>query len=130
MPGLDLGRRVDSLVAQGESVRGHDDCGDLVTARLDGTVETATVEHESDRGESFGAARSASTSAASAICGTRSGRAKAVTSMRRMPARTLRRTSSTLVAVGRTSFSFCSPSRGETSTISTVDDVVTRPLLG
>ena len=62
---------------------------------------------------------SASTASASAIWGTRSGRANAVTSIRRRPASRLRRTSSTLTSVDSSRDSFCSPSRGETSTRST-----------
>ena len=57
-------------------------------------------------------------SSASAICGTRAGFTKLVTSMRRAPARTALSTSSTLSSVARIVFSFCSPSRGETSRIS------------
>lgn len=60
--------------------------------------------------------RAASTSSASAICGTRAGLTNDATSMRRTPAATQRRINSTLASVGSTAASACNPSRGETST--------------
>ena len=58
------------------------------------------------------------TASASAICGTRFGLTKLVTSMRRMPAATSRLISSTFAAVGSSVPSLCKPSRGPTSTSS------------
>jgi hypothetical protein len=58
----------------------------------------------------------AMTSAPSAICGTHFGDTKLVTSMLRKPASVSRSTSSTLTSTGIVCFSFCSPSRGPTST--------------
>src|SRR5262245_499057 len=60
-----------------------------------------------------------STSAWSAICGTHFGDTKAVASTACSPASASRSISSTLTAVGTSPFSFCSPSRGPTSTIFT-----------
>src|SRR5690606_37210702 len=54
-----------------------------------------------------------------AICGTHFGGTKLVTSMRRKPAPDRRSTSAILSAAGIRRFSFCSPSRGPTSKIST-----------
>ena len=59
------------------------------------------------------------TSAASAICGTHLGDTKLVASTAGSPASLRRLTSSTLASVGTTPGSFCSPSRGPTSTILT-----------
>src|SRR5918995_5391580 len=58
----------------------------------------------------------ASTSAASAICGTHFGLTKAVTSTTGRPALESRSTNATLSAVEIAALSFCSPSRGPTST--------------
>jgi hypothetical protein len=57
------------------------------------------------------------TSAPSAICGTHFGETKLVTSMLGKPAAVRRSTSSTFTAAGIICFSFCSPSRGPTSTM-------------
>src|SRR5215467_5195728 len=56
------------------------------------------------------------TSAASAICGTHLGETNAVASMAGKPASESRSISAILVSVGTVAFSFCSPSRGPTST--------------
>src|SRR4030095_9457202 len=61
-----------------------------------------------------------STSVWSAICGTHLGETKAVASTAGRPASARRSISSTLTAVGTSPFSFCSPSRGPTSTIRAV----------
>ena len=61
----------------------------------------------------------ARTSAASAICGTHFGLTNAVTSTTGSPARESRFTNATLSAVEIAAFSFCSPSRGPTSTMVT-----------
>jgi hypothetical protein len=61
----------------------------------------------------------ASTSALSAICGTHLGLTKLATSIRRNPARESMSISATFSAVGIARASFCSPSRGPTSKIST-----------
>src|SRR5690606_18084555 len=61
----------------------------------------------------------AMTSAASAICGTHLGDTNEVASTLGNPAAVRRSTSSTLMSVEMISFSFCRPSRGETSTILT-----------
>jgi hypothetical protein len=58
-------------------------------------------------------------SSASASCGTRAGFTKLVTSIRRTPLPASMPMSSALAAVGRVTASFCSPSRGATSTICT-----------
>src|SRR3954470_14227520 len=58
----------------------------------------------------------ASTAALSAICGTHFGLTKLVTSISRTPAGGSRCTSSILTAASTVCFSFCSPSRGPTST--------------
>jgi hypothetical protein len=63
--------------------------------------------------------RPAITSAWSAICGTHLGLTKAVASIVRWPQAARRRISSSLTAVGTLCFSFCSPSRGPTSTMRT-----------
>ena len=57
------------------------------------------------------------TCAPSAICGTHFGDTKLVTSMLGKPAAVRRSTSSTFTAAGIICFSFCSPSRGPTSTM-------------
>jgi hypothetical protein len=56
------------------------------------------------------------TSALSAICGTHFGDTNAVASTTGRPAAESRSISSTLTAVAIETFSFCSPSRGPTST--------------
>src|SRR5687768_15215037 len=56
------------------------------------------------------------TSALSPICGTHLGETKLVTSISFSPAACSRCTSSILTLAGTGSFSFCSPSRGPTST--------------
>ncbi len=118
LPGGDLDGGVDALVAQGEPVGDDHDRGHLVATGRDRTVQAAPVEDQADRVSSRGSSRtSAITASASAICGTRSGCAKAVTSIRRTPASRARRTSVALSSVETDCFSFCSPSRGETSTI-------------
>src|SRR3954468_18834198 len=58
----------------------------------------------------------AMTCALSAICGTHLGDTKLVTSISLRPASCRRWTSSIFTAAGTGSFSFCSPSRGPTST--------------
>src|SRR5690606_17331527 len=63
----------------------------------------------------------ASTSAASASCGTHLGLTKLVASMVRSPVADSLSTSATLSAVLIIDFSFCSPSRGPTSTMRTWD---------
>src|SRR3954470_6437985 len=60
-----------------------------------------------------------STSVWSAICGTHFGDTNAVASTAGSPASARRSISSTLTAVGTSPRSFCSPSRGPTSTILT-----------
>src|SRR5438132_388396 len=60
-----------------------------------------------------------STSVWSAICGTHFGDTNAVASTARSPASASRSMSSSLTAVGTSPGSFCSPSRGPTSTIFT-----------
>src|SRR5215208_1654434 len=60
-----------------------------------------------------------STSVWSAICGTHFGETKAVASTAGSPASARRSISSTLTAVGTSPRSFCSPSRGPTSTMRT-----------
>ena len=60
------------------------------------------------------------TSAASDICGTHFGDTNEVTSMLRKPASVSRSTSSTFTSAAIICFSFCSPSRGPTSTIETL----------
>jgi hypothetical protein len=62
----------------------------------------------------------AMTSTLSAICGTHLGETKAVASTAGKPASLRRSISSIFTAVGTDCFSFCSPSRGPTSTILTV----------
>src|ERR1700756_4157445 len=59
------------------------------------------------------------TSAPSAICGTHFGETNEADSTLRKPAADKRLINSILIAVGTNSFSFCSPSRGPTSTILT-----------
>ena len=59
------------------------------------------------------------TASASAIWGTRSGRAKLTVSTRRMPASTRRSTSSIFVSVESTTASLCSPSRGDVHDLDT-----------
>jgi len=59
------------------------------------------------------------TASASAICGTRRGLTKLATSMRRAPMPISRSTSAILSVVVTRVDSFCKPSRGDTSTIST-----------
>ncbi|KAG0758957.1 hypothetical protein G6F22_019502 [Rhizopus arrhizus] len=59
------------------------------------------------------------TSAPSAICGTHLGDTNEAASTLGKPAAARRLTSSTLMSVGTNSFSFCRPSRGDTSTIFT-----------
>src|SRR6478609_377112 len=59
------------------------------------------------------------TSAPSAICGTHLGDTNDAASTLGKPAAARRLTSSTLMSVGTNSFSFCRPSRGDTSTIFT-----------
>lgn len=59
------------------------------------------------------------TSAPSAICGTHLGDTNEAASTLGKPAAARRSISSTLMSVGTNSFSFCRPSRGETSTILT-----------
>ena len=59
------------------------------------------------------------TSAPSLICGTHFGDTNEVTSIAPKPAAVSRSTSSTLTSAGIICFSFCSPSRGPTSTILT-----------
>ena len=61
----------------------------------------------------------ATRSSASAICGTRFGLTKLVTSSRRTPAATARAISSSLVSVDTSARSFWMPSRADTSMIST-----------
>ena len=61
------------------------------------------------------------TSAASAIWGTRWGLTKLTASIRRAPAATERRISCTLSAVEMSVFSFCRPSRAETSITSILE---------
>ncbi len=56
------------------------------------------------------------TSAASAICGTHLGETKDVASIDGTPASASASISATFTSVGTTPFSFCSPSRGPTST--------------
>ena len=63
---------------------------------------------------------SAHTSSASAIWGTRFGLTKLVTSMRDTPASTARLINASLFSVDSSFFSFCIPSLGETSIISTL----------
>src|SRR5262245_42806330 len=58
----------------------------------------------------------ANTSAASPICGTHFGDTNAETSMRECPAAVNRSTNAIFAAAGTTACSFCSPSRGPTST--------------
>jgi len=55
---------------------------------------------------------------APAICGTRRSLTNDTASIRRAPQASSRRTKSSLSAASRIAFSFCSPSRGPTSTIS------------
>src|SRR5262245_21922536 len=63
----------------------------------------------------------ANTAAASPICGTHFGDTNADTSSREWPAADRRSTNAILAAVGTTACSFCSPSRGPTSTTLTRD---------
>ena len=63
----------------------------------------------------------AMTSAASAICGTHFRETKAVASIAGNPAAVSASISATLASVGTSVFSFCSPSRGPTSTSRTDD---------
>src|SRR5690606_19581793 len=60
-----------------------------------------------------------SSSALSPICGTHLGDTKEVVSIAFSPARSRRRTSSSLVSVETSCFSFCRPSRGPISTMRT-----------
>src|SRR5690606_12976309 len=70
----------------------------------------------------------ASTSAASASCGTHLGLTKLVASMVRRPVADSLSTNATLSAVLIIAFSFCNPSRGPTSTIRTWDAMATSGL--
>ncbi len=65
-----------------------------------------------------------STSVWSAICGIHFGETKAVASIARRPASARRSISSSFTAVGTSPFSFCSPSRGPTSTMRTLSGSV------
>jgi uncharacterized membrane protein (UPF0136 family) len=64
------------------------------------------------------------TSAPSAICGTHFGETNDAASMLTKPASVSRLISATLTSVGTIAFSFCSPSRGPTSTILTYWGIV------
>jgi hypothetical protein len=68
-----------------------------------------------------------STAALSAICGTHFGLTKLVTSISRNPAACRRWTSSILTAASTICFSFCSPSRGPTSTSVTREGSMATP---
>src|SRR5687768_9356887 len=68
------------------------------------------------------------TSAASASCGTHLGLTKLVASIDRRPVADRRSTSAILSAVATIVFSFCSPSRGPTSTMRTAAGIATSGL--
>src|SRR5262245_23805967 len=70
-----------------------------------------------------------STSVWSAICGIHLGDTKAVASMAGRPAAPSRSISSSLIAVGTSAFSFCSPSRGPISTMRTLPGRDILPML-
>src|SRR6476661_750796 len=70
------------------------------------------------------------TSLASASCGTHFGLTKLVASIVRRPVAERRSINAILSAVAMTLFSFCSPSRGPTSTIRTLAGMATSRLQG
>jgi hypothetical protein len=81
---------------------------------------TLLVGHEHRIRDTGGAMDAAKTSLASASCGTHFGLTKLVASIVRSPVADSRSISAILSGVAMTFFSFCSPSRGPTSTMRTL----------
>ena len=82
----------------------------------DRALEPRQVRHQRRVADARPARMPAKTSPASAICGTHFGLTNAATSITGSPAALKRSTNATLSAVLTEAASFCSPSRGPTST--------------
>jgi hypothetical protein len=111
-------RAVDVLLREG--FRGRAEDHDFIGAARQRRLETLHVRRQRRIDGARTAFDAAMTSALVAICGTHFGDTKDAASTLAKPARDRRSTSSIFTAADTASFSFCSPSRGPTSTILTL----------